>query len=199
MTEPFSKLLKPEWSHRIAVDNLGTAPMTVTISAGAQERKDLARRMQIQAIEDISAEITITREPGSHSIQVEGRVKGRVVQGCIVTQLPVTEEITEEFEAWYSDPTQAVSFARVRRERLASGEREMEVLSERDDPEEIVDGFIDVAEIAAQYLALALNPYPRAGDLPQVGMEDSALVAESGARRNPFAALKDWKRQKGSL
>jgi hypothetical protein len=194
MTEATARPLRPEWSHRVEVDNLGARPLTLSVTAGAQERKDLARRLQVQAVEELKAAITVTREPGSLSIHVEGRVTGRVVQGCVVTQHPVAEDISEEFESWYADPKQAVPFARARRERLARGEREMEVLPERDDPEEVTDGFIDVAELATQYLCLGLNPYPHAGDMPPVGMEE--VEAAAPGRRNPFAALKDWKRQK---
>jgi hypothetical protein len=51
---------------------------------------------------------------------------------------------------------------------------------------------IDVGELAAQYLSLAIDPYPRsitARNMP----EGNETVITAGERPNPFAALKDWK------
>ncbi|MBU0800184.1 MAG: DUF177 domain-containing protein [Alphaproteobacteria bacterium] len=189
--------LRPEWSHGMAVDQIGHRPYKVTLTASPQERKDLARRLRVTAIEDLTATITAEREAGSMIIHVEGQVKGHVIQACVTTGQPVHEDITEDFEGWYADPTQAVPFVKARREKLNKGERELEVLPERDDPDLVVDGHIDVAELATQYLSLGINPYPRAGDIPPVGLDEPLQVA-GPARKNPFAALKDWKsRQNG--
>lgn len=191
--------LKPEWSHRVETAHISARPYSVTLTATPQERKDLARRLRIQDMEEATAEIMLEREQGGSLIRVEGVVKARIVQSCVTTGQPVHEDISESFETWYADPTEAVPFGKVRRERLIRGEREMELMSERDDPDLATDGFIDVGEVATQYMSLGVNPYPHAGDLPPVGMDDGAAVATAGpARRNPFAALKDWKRTKDS-
>ena len=39
---------------------------------------------------------------------------------------------------------------------------ELELLPEEEDPEPVVDGMIDVGELAAQFLLLGVDPYPRA-------------------------------------
>ena len=193
-----NKPLRPEWSHRVETGNVGARPFRVTLIATPEERKDLARRLRVQEISAASAAITLEREQGSSLIRVEGTVEGRLIQACVSTGQPVHDEVKESFEAWYTDPAEAVPFAKARREKLIRGEREMEVLPERDDPELATDGFIDVGELAAQYLSLGINPYPHAGDMPPVGMDEAGTVIAAGpAKRNPFAALKDWKRSKG--
>lgn len=194
--DPDSTPLKPEWSHRIDVATLGARPHKLTLTATAEERKDLARRLRVQAIDLLEAVITVAQEPGSALVHVEGRVRGHVVQTCVTTQQPVHEDVVEDFETWYADPTQAVPFVKARRERLIKGEREREVLPERDDPDLVTDGFIDVAELATQYLSLGINPYPRAGDSPGPAQE-AGEEALSAPRKNPFAALKDWKIKQG--
>ena len=193
-----SKQLRPEWSHRVETGNVGPRPHKVTLTATPQERKDLARRLRVQDLEEAEAVILLEREPGGSLIRVEGQVKGRVVQACVVTGQPVHEDINEVFETWFADPSEAVPFGKARREKQIRGEREMEVMAERDDPDLATDGFIDVAEVATQYMSLGINAYPHAGDMPPVGMDDGAAVLSTGpARKNPFAALKDWKRNKG--
>lgn len=191
-----NKPLRPEWSHRVETANIGTRPFKVNLTATPEERKDLARRLRIQELSAASAVITLEREQGSSLIRVEGVVEGQLIQACVTTGQPVHEDVREEFETWYTDPSEAVPFAKARREKLIRGEREMEVLPERDDPELATDGFIDVAELATQYLSLGINPYPHAGDMPPVGMDEAAVISTGPAKRNPFAALKDWKRQK---
>lgn len=191
-----SKPLRPEWSYRLEADQVTTRATKLSISATPQERKDLARRLRVADIETLGAEITAQREPGSTIIHIEGRVTARIVQNCITTRQPVAEEVSETFESWYADPAQAVPFVKARREKLNRGERDMEVLPERDDPDLVTDGFIDVAELAAQYLSLGINPYPRAADEPPIGAEPLVMTA-GAARRNPFAALKDWKARQG--
>lgn len=190
--ETDNRPLKPEWSHRVEADNITVRVQKLEITATPQERKDLARRMRVQDLESISATMTIQREQGSSIIHIAGRVSGRVVQSCITTGQPVPEDVVEDFESWYADPAQAVPFVKTRREKLNRGEREMEILPDRDDPDLVIDGFIDVAELAAQYFALGINPYPRAADEPPIG-EEPLVSAPSPARRNPFAVLKDWK------
>lgn len=195
--ETDNKPLKPEWSHRVMADQISHRPTKLTLTASPQERKDLARRLRVQSIEEATATLTLARETGSSIIHIGGHVEGRLTQSCIVTGQPIAESIAEDFESWYADPAQAVPFVKARREKLLRGDREIEILPERDDPELVTDGFIDVAELAAQYLSLGINPYPRATDEPPLGMENNIqLLAPS--RKNPFAALKDWKnRQNG--
>jgi hypothetical protein len=192
-----NKPLRPEWSHRVETGNVGSRPFKVTLNATPEERKDLARRLRLQELSTASAVITLEREAGSSLIRVEGVVEGQLIQTCVSTGQPVHDEVKESFETWYTDPSEAVPFAKARREKLIRGERELEVLPERDDPELATDGFIDVGELATQYLSLGINPYPHAGDMPPVGMDEVGTVATTGpAKRNPFAALKEWKRSK---
>lgn len=194
--ETNNKPLRPEWSHRIEAEQIGPRPHKLTVTATPQESKDLARRLRVQAIENLIATVTLQREPGSTVIHVEGQVTAQITQNCITTGQPVAETVIEPFESWYADPAQAVPFTKARREKLNRGEREMEILPERDDPDLVTDGFIDVAELAAQYLSLGINPYPRAGDEPPVGGADPMQII-APARKNPFAALKEWKTRQG--
>ena len=63
-----------------------------------------------------------------------------------------------------------------------------------EDIELLGDGMVDLGEIAVQYLALALNPYPTSGsDIETKGLgENVAILSEEAAREqsSPFAVLK---------
>jgi len=104
----------------------------------------------------------------------------------------------EEFEGWFADKDAAVSLAKVRKEKMIEkGKTELPILEERDDPEPIVEGMIDLGELCVQHLSLAINPYPHAEGV-EYEHGDDAAQGEGFSFKNPFAALKDWKAKQGN-
>lgn len=186
---------KHEWSHIILEDDVVSKPSKLTITANETERKAVAKRLGIVAIERLETDLTLTRNKGNMVIHIVGNLRATVTQRCIVTLEPVTEVIEEEYEGWFADSNQAVSFAKAKRERMTLQEQmEQPLLEEQEDPEPIIDGKIDLGEFTTQYLSLALNPYPRAEGAEHV----NKYVKNKGAEDediydNPFAALKEWK------
>lgn len=126
----------------------------VSIEAGDDEREALARDLKILDVRDLKADFRLRRLPGG-AINVRGEVRGRPVQTCVVTLDPVEESVVE-----------AVDVTLVPAERHArSREREVIVDPEGEDgPEVYANGLIDLGAIAAEHLALGLDPYPRKGD-----------------------------------
>lgn len=191
--------MKAEWSHFVDAEDITTTTIQKNISASPQERKDLANRFDLPAIERLEARISLRREEGTHVIYAKGWLEADIVQNCVVTDEEIKSQIKDEFDAWYEDAEQdVVSLQKIRRERQSSGhDNETEMPDERSEPEAIVDGRIDLGELVAQYLSLGINPYPTKKGLvlkdeaPAVLSEDDASL-----RRNPFAALKDWKANK---
>ncbi len=185
----------PEWSYAVDADQIGGNPVALHIEADAGERAALTRRMDLIALDKLEADLTLTRNRGDLVVYIEGRFKADLTQKCVVSQDPVTEHIEESFEAWFADPAQAVSFAKVRQDRLRSkGQADLPLLEEPEDPEPILDGLIDLGELTAQYLSLAITPYPRAAEYATEAATEEVVPQEpSPGRLNPFAALKEWK------
>lgn len=125
-------------------------------------------------------EIELTGEIRSHGrdeLQLEAQIKARVDQACSVTLVPVPGRIEEQ----------------VRRRYLAGFELPDgdEVEMPEDDTLEPMPDVIDLAEIAAEALALALPLYPRA---PGVEFSQALHAAEGVAPISdddvkPFASL----------
>ncbi len=186
-----------EWPYLIDADDIGSEPKTFKFRAGKQERVDIARRLGIPSIEEAAAVITVQRSGALyHAI---GTVKARVTQSCTISLAPVPAEIEDEFDAWYGDKSKAVSFAKARSEREAKKTHmEAEILEESVDPEPIVNGKIDLGELAIQYLSLSLDPYPRAEGVSHVFEAKPEGGDDTGksARKSPFDALKDWKEKR---
>lgn len=185
----------PEWSYLIPEERAGVEITDLTISPAAEEAQALCQRLNLVTLDGLSAQMKIERLSGGMVVHVKGRLTAHVVQSCVVSLEPVETDIDETFEGWFANQDNTVILAKARRARQ-NADGEAPILEEKDDPEPIVNGHIDLGELATQYLSLALDPYPRA---PGVGTgEEGDVAAYSDApgadlRRNPFAALKDWK------
>lgn len=194
-----SETARPEWQHLIDVREIGKVPVRLSIEAGAAERGALSQRVGVSSIDSLKADLILEREKGGMTLHVTGRLMADVTQKCVITSEPVHSRIEEDFEGWFADPEQAVSFTKVKREKeMEKGPADFPILEEHEDPEPIVDGQIDVGELTAQYLSLAIDPYPQAPGVVYQAAAPAPAGPEAKARRNPFEALKDWKARHSS-
>jgi uncharacterized metal-binding protein YceD (DUF177 family) len=188
----------PEWSYPFDEDRVHEEVVRVEISPAASEISALCQRLHLVSIDHLKAVFELQRHKGSMVVHVSGHLTGVVIQKCAVTLEPLPERVDERFEAWYADQSRAVSFTKARRDRLTEKDKdEQPVLDEHDDPEPIVDGKIDLGELATQYLSLSLNPFPRAEGVDYENKEPEMADKTSDLFKNPFAALKDWKSKEG--
>lgn len=113
-----------------------------------------------------------------------------------MTLEPVESHIEEEFDGYYSERTDAISFAKAKREKiLENQDPEVPFLDEKDDPEPVIDGKIDLGELTTQYLCLAMPPYPhKEGVRYDIGDDDEAAINASRKLKNPFAKLEAVKK-----
>jgi uncharacterized metal-binding protein YceD (DUF177 family) len=103
-----------------------------------------------------------------------------VTQSCVITLAPVPAKVAESFSADFADE-----------DRRKTDELDLDFEAD-DPPEPIRNGHIDLGELAAEQLALALDPYPRAPDAAVPAEFSPDLDAEEPAERpiNPFSILK---------
>ena len=172
-------------------------PQKLRISAGEGERKALAKRLDIHQINSLSADLTLYREKGN-VIHVNGLMKAHVVQSCSISADPVQTQIEETFEGWYADQDRIVMLAKARHEKLGRlADSELPIMDESEDPEPLVNGMIDVGELVVQSLSLSLDSFPRRRGLEEAESVDVLVEPEGQAlRKNPFEALKNWKKSK---
>lgn len=187
-----------EWTHLVSVESLPKAPLSVHMEAAPEDRKRLSQRMGLLGIKGLTADIDFERQQGSAVIHVTGSFSAVVEQACVVSGKKITSSISEDLEAWYADPVEAVSFAKAKQQREAKKtSAELPILEEKDDPEPIINGAINAGELVAQFLSLAIDPYPHAEEVVyENGDEKNAGNLADTAFSNPFAALKNWKSRK---
>ncbi len=190
-------LSEQEWSHFFDIDDLErNRPTELIIEADEEERADLSRRFVVEGMKSVTANLTLQKTAGI--IHVKGRFTTLVTQKCVVSTDDFDTELSESVEGWFADKESTVSFAVAKKERdVVKHQAEVQILDEKDDPEPIIEGRIDLGELVAQHISLAIPSYPhKEGVKFEVGDEDIQLDAKSPLRKNPFEALKDWKEER---
>ncbi len=113
-------------------------------------------------------------------LAVEGKVTATVTQTCVVTLEPVENVIAEEVEVTFRPED------KLKAHLVHDEEDGLSIdASVADDP--LLGNGIDAAAIAAEFLALGVDPYPRKPDAAFEPPED-------GAEISPFAGLSKLKR-----
>lgn len=164
----------PSWPVRIG--EVSGAGVKVTRSGlAAHERAAFAARIGVDAIETLDLDVVVRPHRGD-GLSVRGRVRAEVIQTCVVTLDPVGNVIDEEVEATFR-PERSIRPVLV---RDAEEKRDViDAAEEADDP--LVGGTVDLAEVAAEFLALGVDPYPR--------RPDARFESASQADPSPFAGL----------
>ena len=151
----------------------GPTPFTVEPDRGALAA--LAAELGIPAVRALRLQGRV--EPsGREDWRLVGRLVAEVVQECVVTLEPVVTRIDEPVERLYL----------ARMDEPSEGEVEMP-----DDDREPLPAAIDPAAVAAEALALALPPYPRARDaeLGEAVFAADGVTPMRAEDAKPFAGL----------
>jgi uncharacterized metal-binding protein YceD (DUF177 family) len=183
MAQVSSKEQKSEIERVVDLDRMGPGGAALEIVASDSERAALARRFGFLGLPAFSARVTVDRRAGGQVV-VEGRLRGRIAQACILTLDPVTQELDETFR---------IVFKRDLAEERDPESGEALLSAQIDAPEPLQGNLLDIGEIVAEQLSLAADPYPRR---PGVKLEDVLPKPRQGGRpgrneqrRHPFAGL----------
>ncbi len=166
-----------EFSRPVRLDTIGSQPRAMRIEADEAERKALARRFSLTALDRLEAELNV--HSAGDDVVAEGRMRAELVQACVATGAPVPARIEEPF------------VLRFRPEGTPEEGFEVELDAEELDTIFYEGSAVDVGEAVAQTLALALDPFPRADGaadaLREAGVKDEDEAGPFGA----LAGLKD--------
>jgi uncharacterized metal-binding protein YceD (DUF177 family) len=175
-----------EFSRKLRLDKLAGGPVERTLEAKPDECRALCARFGLDALSALSGTVIVSRVIDSPLIRVEGRFTARVRQTCVVKLEPFDAEVGESFVQLYTlDPAAA-----------EAEEGEVFVALEEDDtPEPLTGDSLDLGEVLAEQLALALDPHPRAPDAEfDPARYGVAPDEDEEAAENPFAVLRHLKR-----
>jgi len=130
----------------VVVDPWPSGGIELTLEATPEECRRLAERFDLLRIESLTGHARLER-CGEGVIRLRGRLEAEVVQACVISLEEVRSTVDESFECRFTRPGAVVAD-----------------LAWDQDVEPLAGTELDVGEIFAQQLALALDPYPRAAD-----------------------------------
>jgi hypothetical protein len=166
------------WRVPIVVAQIPETGLHRDIEAGAAERAAIAEVGGLREVLAASASLDLSPMSGGR-FHVEGRVRARIGQTCVVTLDPIENEIDEPIDWIFAPPEQIPEMADLVDD---AAESDVEI---PDPPEPIENGIIDLGRLATDALFLAVDPYPRKKDAVF-----EPPVVEEDPEDHPFAALK---------
>ncbi len=165
-------------THKVRIAELSPTGTTVRLVPNAQERAALARYVDVLDVSDFTLEANIV--PRREGAVVTGRLRATVRVTSVVSLEPFDDTVDEAFEVEFAPPEEVAALEAAQEE-----DPEAEVL--RDPPDALVDGAVDIGALAAEFLSLGLDPYPRRpGEVFETHEEGPAV-------ESPFAALAQLK------
>ncbi|MGB3723178.1 MAG: DUF177 domain-containing protein [Pacificimonas sp.] len=178
------------FSRTVRLDEIGGG-IQRRIEASEIERAALAKRFDLLSVSELTANFRL--ESRAAGIQVSGNIVATAIAPCAVSAEPVPQTIDEEVAVLVVPDVQRSADEEI---ELSEGELDVVLLQ---------GGKIDLGEIAADSLALALDPYPLA-DEETLATARRLLISEeeADARRlagkraaSPFAALQGTTQVRG--
>jgi hypothetical protein len=164
--------------YKIAVSEVPQAGRRYDVEADEAARQRLAGALGIPEISTLSAQLEV-RPMRSGAFAVRGSLSASVVQTDVVTLDPVAQDVTEAIDL-----------------TLVAAERDRDAVPPGggEEPDTFSNGRIDLGAIMSEYLALGLDPYPRAP-----GTNFASYVEDDPAGDvSPFAVLASLKKPGGS-
>lgn len=172
-------------SLEVQVNKLPRAGMPLRFEADETERARLASHLGIPAVEWLQADLLVAPWRGD-GVRVSGRLDATVVQSCVVSLAPVTQDMSEEVSLLFV-PSHS-KLARIARPE----DKELLIDPDGEDiPDEFSGDRIDLGASLTELVALGLDPYPRAPGVGFDAVDTDPRPDEKPA--SPFAKLAGFK------
>ena len=168
------------FSFPLIIDELTPAEKKYHLKASAGELAYIAEILKVPGVKNFEAEISVKPDKKNHRIDVWGKVKAEIEQTSVISLENFVKTYEPEFAIFYDT------------ELSEKDLRGMEFELDDEVPDIIVGGKIDLAEIAMEQAALALDDFPRKeGETFQFKSE---FDEETTMAANPFASLAKLKK-----
>jgi uncharacterized metal-binding protein YceD (DUF177 family) len=152
------------------------------VAASDAECRELEDRLAVRAVSNAKMSYLVESLGSRAGLQVSGSISADIVQPCIISLADVPSHLSETFSVRFVDEQHIDA---VRPEDMDPDEEDVETFS---------GDFLDVSEVLVQYMALAIDQYPRANSVSED--EEFSYYSGSGSKDDveekphPFAELK---------
>lgn len=155
------------FTHIVRLNQIG-AGLQVPLVADAGQRSAIAEGLDLASLDRFEAETQLV--PSVSGWTLTGQVKAEGAQTCVVTLDPLPFRLDLPFRIDLVEDG-------------APEPRELDIDLDRDEPDVIEDGRLDLGSYALEQLALHLDPFPRKPGVEFVQPDEPAEVS-------PFAILR---------
>jgi len=160
------------WSVPVRLDEIPETGLHLDLETDAAVRAAVAAAAGVNEVPRLAASFDVTRH-GRDGMHVVGTVSAQVLQTCVVTLDPVENEIEEGIDLVFAPPS-----------ALGPAAHEVNLGADAvEPPETLIDGMVDLGAVAAEFLLLGIDPYPRKPG----AVFEAPQNADEGS--HPFAAL----------
>ncbi len=166
------------WHEPVRIDDVPETGLHLELEADEATRDALAATAGVNAIRQIQATFEVMRR-GRNGLHVTGWVAGLVDQTCIVTLESIINNIDEPID---------IEVVSSEASHPGSARNVVVTVDANDPPEPVSNRSVNLGAVAAEFLILGIDPYPR-----KPGAVFEAPQSEEAAAPNPFAALETLK------
>jgi hypothetical protein len=179
--------------HLVPVANLRPDGLSVSVTTTPDQRATIANMLGLPSVESLDGTFTLT--PAKKGmVKVQGTVIASVHQTCVVTLDAFETAIKEQVDLEFIPADDKIPNAKSSTKKPDSKTKETnkpapepdkqeQDIEDIDPPDLIVDGHIDLGAVTVEFLALALDPFPR-----KPGAEFN-FSDPTDEKENPFAKL----------
>lgn len=168
------------FSFPILIDELSQFEKKFNIKAKKEDLDYLAEVLKVPAVKSLAAEIKVKLKHKEHRLDVWGSIKAELELQSVVSLEYFTKCYEPEFSLVYDT------------KMTYKEQREIDTDIEDDVPDIIIDGKIDLGQIAIEQLALVMEDYPRKDG--EVFSFSTDFKEEPAEKQNPFSILAKLKK-----
>jgi hypothetical protein len=174
MTEPKSRDFAAPLHVRVAVENVAEGGERFDLVADQGVRAAIAKIAGLRDLPRFEASFDVARR-GSRGLHVTGSISATIGQNCVVTLEPLANEVEESIDLLFEPPEVPPEPTKETEARRRDADRQ--------GPEPLIGGAVDLGALATEFLILGLDPYPRK---PGAVFEPPK---DNNPDQGPFAAL----------
>jgi uncharacterized metal-binding protein YceD (DUF177 family) len=171
--------MQKDFSRPLIVADLPLSIQRYQIKVEGDDLKALAKILKVEGIKFFAADISLKINKETHILDVWGNISAKVVLKSVIS----LENFNKKYNFGFSDKYAVAAAIDFLKEEEKSWDSDL--------PNIIIDGKIDLMDIAIEQIALQLDDYPRKdGEVFKFYSEFS----EEDSKNNPFEILSSLKK-----
>lgn len=168
------------FSYPIVIDELTASEKKYHLKAGKQDLEYLKDVLNVESVKSFSAEIMLKLHKKEHRLNVWGSIDAELELKSVISLENFFKRYTPEFTALYDTEASLKEI------------KELEIELDEDEPDVILNGRLDLGQVAIEQLSLVMEDHPRKEG--EVFSFVSEFDEEDTDSLNPFSVLKKLKK-----